>query len=78
MPQTCAQLPRTWNFLYVCQWFSGTEPGGRGGKAVNSGTEDMWRVINLTVMSGHAEKFLQEILRHELGVTATPWMLTRW
>lgn len=44
---------------------------------MNPGTEDnMWRVINLTVMSRHAEKFLQEILRHELGMTATPWMLT--
>lgn len=42
---------------------------------MNSGTEDMWRVINLTVMSGHAEKFLQEILRHELGVTAIPGCL---
>jgi len=44
---------------------------------VNPGTEDsMWLVINLMViMSGHAKKLLQEMLRHELGVTATPWML---
>lgn len=24
-------------------------------------------------MSGHAKKLLLEVLRHELGVTATPW-----
>lgn len=43
---------------------------------MNPGTEDsMWLVINLIVMSGNAKKLLPEILRHELGVTATPWML---
>lgn len=70
------QLLQTWNFPYVCQWFFSTESGGgRGGKVVNPGTEDsMWLVINLIVVSGHAKKLLQEILRHELGVTATPWM----
>lgn len=69
------ELLQTWIFPYICQWFSGTESGG-GGKVVNPGTEDsMWLVINLRVMSGHAKKLLQEILRHELGVTATPWML---
>lgn len=51
--------------------------GGR--KAVNSGPEDsLWLVIsliiiNLIIMSGHAKKLLQEVLRHELGVRATPW-----
>lgn len=50
-----------------------------GGKAVYPGTEDsLWLVIHLTIMnliimSGHAKKLLQEVLRHELGVTATPW-----
>lgn len=74
-PPAYLQLRRTWNFPYVYQWFSSTESGGGGGKVVNSGTEDsMWFVINLVVMSGHAKKLLQEILRHELGVTATPWV----
>lgn len=46
---------------------------------MNPGTEDsMWLVINLItinliIMSGYAKKLLQEVLRHELGVTATPW-----
>lgn len=40
---------------------------------MNPGTEDStWLVINLIVISGHAKKLLQEILKHELGVTATP------
>lgn len=43
---------------------------------MNPGTEDsMWLVVNLIIMSGHVKKLLQEILRHELGVTAIPWML---
>lgn len=42
------------------------------------GTEEsMWLVINLRVMSWHAKKLLQEMLRHELGVPATPGMLTQ-
>lgn len=46
---------------------------------MNPGTEDsLWLVVHLTIMnliimSGHAKKLLQEVLRHELGVTATPW-----
>lgn len=46
---------------------------------MNQGTEDsMWLainfiIINLIIMSGHAKKLLQEVLRHELGVTGTPW-----
>lgn len=46
---------------------------------MNPGTEDsMWLVINLItinliIMSRYAKKLLQEVLRHELGVTATPW-----
>lgn len=46
---------------------------------MNPGTKDsMWLVINLTIinlviMSEYAKKLLQEVLRHELGVTATPW-----
>lgn len=50
-----------------------------GGKAMNPGTEDsLWLdnnliIINLIIMSRHAKKLLQEVLRHELGVTATPW-----
>lgn len=43
---------------------------------MNPGTEDsMWLVINLIVISGHAKKLLQEILKHDLGMTAAPWML---
>lgn len=46
---------------------------------MNPGTEDsLWLVIkpiiiNIIIMSGHAKKLLQEVLRHELGVTVTPW-----
>lgn len=45
---------------------------------MNPGTEDILRlvinlIINLIIMAGHAKKLLQEVLRHELGVTATPW-----
>lgn len=46
---------------------------------MSPGTEDsLWLVIhlmiiNLIIMSGHAKELLQEVLRHELGVTATPW-----
>lgn len=46
---------------------------------MNPGTEDsLWLVIslviiNLIIISGHAKKLLQEVLRYELGVTATPW-----
>lgn len=46
---------------------------------MNPGIEDsLWLGINLIIiyliiMSGHAKKLLQEVLRHELGVTATPW-----
>lgn len=46
---------------------------------MSPGTEDsLWLVINLIIInliitSGHAKKLLQEVLRHELGVTATPW-----
>lgn len=43
---------------------------------MNPGTEDsMWLVVNLIIMSGHVKKLLQEILRHEPGVTAIPRML---
>lgn len=43
---------------------------------MNPGTEDsLWLdnnliIINLIIMSGHAKKLLQEVLRR---VTATPW-----
>lgn len=40
---------------------------------MNPETEDsMWLVISLIVMSGHAKKLLQEILRRELDVTPAP------
>lgn len=44
------QLLQTWDFPFSCQWFSGTETGGGGRKAVNSGSDDSrWLFINLVV-----------------------------